>query len=428
MAPSKYHNNASLVCPLSIPLEGAEARAAEAVRAVTGWRGETVSVSTVCGGITNALFKVVLRCDDGAAPAEAGADPLLRTTLVRVYGANTEVLIDREADNQAFAALSVMGFAPTYHGRFETGRVEGFLPARPLLPEEMGLPTFRPLIARELRLMHSLAVEPVAPPCLFAKLRLWFDMAKGLSLDGVDGAAAAPPSPSKAQQLAALDLAGLWERELAEFLAAMDRESAVHPFLRATVFCHNDLLSGNILVRNDADVSSAEAAGRVRFIDYEYGGYNFRGFDFANHFCEHAGFDFDIENRFPTEGTMRAFVQEYVEAEVDGDCGGGAFDKAEVLGALEGIVDDLGKYVLASHLWWGFWSVLQARYSPIEFDFIGYARLRLAAYLYHKPAYFRFRGEGNGKVRGVFDGCVARLTHGKAGVEHHDGEVTVPNH
>lgn len=28
---------------------------------------------------------------------------------------------------------------------------------------------------------------------------------------------------------------------------------------------------------------------RVQFIDFEYGGYNHRGFDIGNHFCEYAG-------------------------------------------------------------------------------------------------------------------------------------------
>ena len=47
------------------------------------------------------------------------------------------------------------------------------------------------------------------------------------------------------------------------------------------VFSHQDLLCGNIL--------HAEGWERVQFIDFEYGGYNLRGFDIANHFCEYAG-------------------------------------------------------------------------------------------------------------------------------------------
>lgn len=32
--------------------------------------------------------------------------------------------------------------------------------------------------------------------------------------------------------------------------------------------------------------------------------------------------------------------------------------------------------MLASHQFWGTWAILQAKYSPIDFDYIGYAKLR----------------------------------------------------
>jgi hypothetical protein len=34
-------------------------------------------------------------------------------------------------------------------------------------------------------------------------------------------------------------------------------------------------------------------AGKIYIIDYEYGSYNYRGYDIANHFNEHAGFECD---------------------------------------------------------------------------------------------------------------------------------------
>lgn len=49
---------------------------------------------------------------------------------------------------------------------------------------------------------------------------------------------------------------------------------------------------------------------------------------------------------------------------------------------------EVDRWALASHLWWGIWAVIQARYSPIDFDFVDYARLRLEGYDYHKKAFF----------------------------------------
>lgn len=33
-------------------------------------------------------------------------------------------------------------------------------------------------------------------------------------------------------------------------------------------------------------------------------------------------------------------------------------------------------FSLASHMYWGTWAILQARYSPIAFDYLGYVALR----------------------------------------------------
>lgn len=35
------------------------------------------------------------------------------------------------------------------------------------------------------------------------------------------------------------------------------------------------------------------SSGKLYFIDFEYGSYNYRGFDIGNHFNEYAGYDCD---------------------------------------------------------------------------------------------------------------------------------------
>lgn len=47
---------------------------------------------------------------------------------------------------------------------------------------------------------------------------------------------------------------------------------------QTVVFCHNDLLPGNILFD--------EATNRLTFLDVEYGAYNYRCFDIGNHWNE----------------------------------------------------------------------------------------------------------------------------------------------
>ena len=43
---------------------------------------------------------------------------------------------------------------------------------------------------------------------------------------------------------------------------------------------------------------------------------------------------------------------------------------------VEKAVVESNAFALASHQFWGIWALLQARYSPIEFDYMGYVTLR----------------------------------------------------
>uniref|UniRef100_A0A3Q4BDT0 ethanolamine kinase n=1 Tax=Mola mola TaxID=94237 RepID=A0A3Q4BDT0_MOLML len=49
------------------------------------------------------------------------------------------------------------------------------------------------------------------------------------------------------------------------------------------VFCHDDMSPCNILLLQDGDHSPRE---RLMLIDFEQSRYNYRGFEFGNHFCE----------------------------------------------------------------------------------------------------------------------------------------------
>jgi ethanolamine kinase len=112
--------------------------------------------------------------------------------------------------------------------------------------------------------------------------------------------------------------------------------------------------------------------------DFEYSAYNPRGFDFANHWNEYAGFDSDFENKYPRDELQRKFMEAYLKAswpEILAQS-----KKEDMLGAL---CRAANRYSVASHLFWGMWAVIQSKYSPIDFDFLNYARLRFVGYEAH---------------------------------------------
>ena len=110
-------------------------------------------------------------------------------------------------------------------------------------------------------------------------------------------------------------------------------------------FTHNDLLSGNVLI--PLDFFENEESTEVKFIDYEYAGFNPRAFDVANHFCgnmpnsqfasylicwcfaEYAGFDFDMDADFPKKDKRDFFIRTYSK------CCGGCKDSDDFLNGFE---------------------------------------------------------------------------------------------
>ncbi|TMW59447.1 hypothetical protein Poli38472_004516 [Pythium oligandrum] len=332
---------------------------------------DDIAVKIVSGGITNRLFRLIWR---------------EYSVLVRLYGDNTEAFIDRSVENMLFALLSKQGFAPTYHGRFTNGRIEGWMEARPLEPYEMSMTApinFMNLIGKELGRMHLISVPLDHAPVLWSKIDQFERLAKDIVF---------PNDAAKRAGLENLNLASVSEdyawlksilpsalnqngKDLVAALADADEiTKQAFAFANEVVFCHNDALSGNIL-HNDA-------WDRVQIIDYEYGGYNFRGFDFANHFCEHCGFEMDL-NLYPGPEAQFTFFRGYMEAAAP-----------ELLASLEANKESkaffhalypiVNRYALASHLFWGFWAVVQAAHSKIDFDFLDYANKRFSTFRYHR--------------------------------------------
>eukprot|EP00937_MAST-01D_sp_MAST-1D-sp2_P005156 g5156.t1 len=375
---------------------------------VDGWAGvrdAQCSVRQISGGITNMLYRVTAR-REGEDPPMGAAD----AALVRVYGDKTELMIDRLKDTTVFAELAALKFGPPFHGAFGNGRVEGWCEMRPLDAAEIRLRCFAAPIARTMGRMHRLLPSSGGArdrPVLWTVLNKWLGMVAEIEFAYDEG---------KRADLARLD-PGRLRAELAWLKTRLPTGSGsgheagrgpardnMRAAMRACawkyaseiVFTHHDVLGGNVLTSAPPPPTAGDSAGepadgpagsrapQTMFIDFEYGGYDYRGFDIANHFCEYAGFDADFERWYPAERDQLAFFRDYVEAAgypVEATRAGTAFDFETFAVELHAIVC---RFALASHFLWGLWGIIQARHSPIDFDFMGYARDRFKGYYFHK--------------------------------------------
>ena len=308
-----------------------------------GWEdAQDAMIEPVEGGITNLLYRL-------SAPGRP-------TVLVRRYGHNTELVIDRAAENALFAELSALGVSPPLYGLLENGRVEGWLDGhRAMTPAEMAAPEHQHNIARALRRWHSLPVE--GPPSLWDTLTRWLTTAVALEFERAQDRG----------RHAALGLEGQLA-SLAELRAEIEAAAAAlqtpgGQLGRKVVLAHNDLLSGNILIGPDPTA--------LRFIDYEYAAPSYAAADLANHLNEYAGFEADYDRDFPDADARRRLVVAYLGELADEDA----------VRELGGFVERL---LIPNHLFWGAWSVIQARCSPIPFDFLGYAERRFGGVGCHR--------------------------------------------
>ncbi|KAG8487325.1 hypothetical protein CXB51_020894 [Gossypium anomalum] len=301
------------------------------------------SVETVSGGITNLLLKVSVKEESGDNVA----------VTVRLYGPNTEYVIDRERELQAIKYLSAAGFGAKLLGVFGNGMVQSFINARTLTPLDMRKPKLAAEIAKQLRRFHQVEISGPKEPQLWVDMFKFFEKASALRFEDPDKQRIYETISFKEVHKEATQL-----KELTEL------------FSGPVVFAHNDLLSGNLMLNDEQD--------KLYIIDFEYGSYNYRGFDIGNHFNEYAGYECDY-SLYPSKEEQHHFLRHYLQPEKP-------YEVSEK--DLEDLYIEANTFRLASHLIWALWGLIQARISPIDFDYLGYFFWRYNEYKKQKEKCF----------------------------------------
>ncbi len=238
----------------------------------------------------------------------------------------------------------------------------------PIKPRQMSEPAIFPLIAKKTAHWHFVdAIPGQKTPKLFKTLWKWFR--------NVTGRFSRPESQARFDRSLNLD-------HLQQELERL--EAAVKSINCPIVFCHNDLLSGNIILcpgngKCKIVYKSLILLDDVAFIDYEYGAFNYRSFDVANHFCEYAGFDCDY-SKYPSLDYQRQWIRIYLQ-EWSRLSGTRQYDNSNV----DAMLKEVAIFTLTAHFFWGIWGLTQAQHSDIEFDYMNYACLRFSEYEKQKP-------------------------------------------
>ncbi|NWZ22641.1 EKI2 kinase, partial [Asarcornis scutulata] len=316
-----------------------------------GWEPARVKTKLFTDGITNKL--VACYTDEDMVDA----------VLVRIYGRKTELFVDRETELRNFQVLRAHGCAPDLYCAFQNGLCYEFLPGIALGPDHVRDPRIFRLVAQEMARVHAIHANGSLP-----KPILWQKLHKYLTLVKMD-LSPKVPNPSLHQDVPSLETL---EHELAWMKETLSQLGS------PVVLCHNDLLCKNIIYNRTQE--------QVRFIDYEYTGYNYQAFDIGNHFNEFAGVK-EVDYRlYPSKDTQLQWLRSYLQAYKQltqgeqGGAGPAVSDKE-----LEALYVQVNKFSLASHFLWACWGLIQDKYSTIDFNFLRYAKLRFKQYFKMKP-------------------------------------------
>ncbi|XP_068621922.1 choline/ethanolamine kinase [Battus philenor] len=355
-----------------------------------------------------------------------------RKVLLRIYGqVHGERAMDAiVTESVIFTLLSERRLGPKLHGVFSGGRIEEYIPARPLLTKELSEPALSMKIAEKMAAIHSMDV-PLSkePNWLWKTMFKWLRTVRDERLSQ-NAAGKNEEEQEIIKQLKAVD----FEKEIEwmkKFSASIDSP---------VVFCHNDMQEGNILLLEDPvqtvtedDITSPyvhaynvetprsdkennhtkrqsqyeplaqfddtntsdsitshisdSGEPKLVLIDFEYCAYNYRGFDIANHFQEW-GYDYtnpehpfyyENQENCPNLEQKEIFIKEYLK-HYYANLSDSKEPKEPSIDDVNQLLCEVDAFALASHLFWCLWSIVNASKSQIPFGYWEYALSRLDTY------------------------------------------------
>lgn len=328
------------------------------LRVRTSWTEDTVKSKLFTDGITNKIVGF-WEVDDSCKK-----DML----LVRVYGQSTDAIIDREAEKRNMLLMSELGCAKPLYAVFANGLCYGYVHGQCLDVDSVRHPEVNRLVAAEMAKIHTVMPEVECEASIWHHLRNLISL---LPLKMTD-----PVKEERRQRL--LPSSDQLKAETSDVEAKIKAATT-----SSVVFCHNDLLVGNIVWNRDDH--------RTFFIDFEYGGFNYLSYDIANHFNEHTGVDAVLDHSlYPDRHYQMQWLTTYLKHSKALKAGVVLTDADSVTVSDEELAilySDVQRQAILSDLMWGLWAIRQAEVSTIDFDFIAYAISKLEGFSIKKKRF-----------------------------------------
>jgi len=357
------------------------------INGVPLWKNVSPSnlqVAVVSGGCSNYIFRVSNNDQNQISNTAATTAVATDTVLVRIFGSGlTDLGIDRETESLCQSLAHSQGISPKCISSFEGGRIEEFVAnARTWSMYDLRQPNRADLLATMMGKLHATKHPSFEDksPMLPNRLRDWAEAAKEAATTIVKR------QDRNARLTVALDVEGLCSQEvpwLIETLESLDSHR---------VLSHNDFNAGNILEVEGMKGPNDEV-GPFYVVDFEYSGFDWRGYDIANFFNEMCTDNqcpafphFVIDpGAFPSPEFQSRFLRQYLISFTQAS----GQDESQVETAVndqevEKLRKEVELFAIASNLQWALWSIVQEDRSTISFGFLDYAIQRMSLYFAKK--------------------------------------------
>lgn len=141
----------------------------------------------------------------------------------------------------------------------------------------------------------------------------------------------------------------------------------------AIKLCHNDLVAGNIMTNPDKE---------IKFIDFEYAGYNYPLYDIAN-FLTELSIDYS-GSRFCDKEVCMDKLLPVIYGLVKDDI---TINGQEI--SYDNFVKKIRIFTMCCHFLWGVWSVIKSVGMENNFDYKSYANYRFDKFMILYNEYFK---------------------------------------
>ena len=297
-----------------------------------------IHLDKLTGGITNAVFLL---------------ETSIKKYIVRIYGNNTEEIIDRKLEKEHMLTINFI----TLYATFENGMVVSYVEGGTIDLPMMGDPLMSSKIARTVAKFHKVTFFNSSVSQhneIFTNIKKFL---VGLNPDYVN-----EETGEK------VDIESL-EKAFVELQRELNNEMSDSKIC----LCHNDLLSANILFDGE----------NVNLCDYEYSCYTWPEFDIANHFFEHCGFECNLSS-FPSKDLQRMFIINYL-SELYGVSNKEIETDENYTKMIDVWLHKISLLVKLSCFFWGTWAYFQAMNSEVKFPYFKYAQTRIKLMNYQLP-------------------------------------------